>query len=235
MLAANRANAQKCTGPRTERGKARVALNALKHGKHAIGLREKLAKMGDSEGEAQFKWFRNQIARAFGVNNSKDRDWAEIERMAAELWCAARQMQKLGRMPETKTVGAPKAKPESTVFSGNAGAQTRLPDRSPVRIRLRVRSNRHGVGLVFWMQRRKFWTLKRRLLLAEGKPMEPTRSWRKPLRAADIKSGGEFGDLRPSELESRWRKRKFRLWHRGLEEPITIEQERRIRWRKRLD
>ena len=89
--------------------------------------------------------------------------------------------------------------------------------------------------MVFWMQRRKFWTLKRRLLLAEGKPMEPTRAWRKPLRTADIKSGGEFADLRPSELESRWRKRKFRLWYRGLEEPITIEQERRIRWRKRLD
>ena len=32
-LAANRANALKSTGPRTRRGKARVTLNALKHGR----------------------------------------------------------------------------------------------------------------------------------------------------------------------------------------------------------
>ena len=39
MLAANRANALKSTGPPTAQGKARVALNPLKHG----GLRRPLA------------------------------------------------------------------------------------------------------------------------------------------------------------------------------------------------
>src|SRR5271167_2228443 len=40
LLAANRANAQKCTGPRTPQGRARVALNVLKHGAYAVNLPE---------------------------------------------------------------------------------------------------------------------------------------------------------------------------------------------------
>src|SRR5215813_6169861 len=35
LLAVNRANAQKSTGPRTLQGKNRVALSALRHGLHA--------------------------------------------------------------------------------------------------------------------------------------------------------------------------------------------------------
>ncbi len=38
---ARRANALKSTGPRTEQGKARVALNPLKHGRYADNLPEK--------------------------------------------------------------------------------------------------------------------------------------------------------------------------------------------------
>ena len=38
MIAANRANAQKSTGPRTGIGKARVAINALGHGKYTDKL-----------------------------------------------------------------------------------------------------------------------------------------------------------------------------------------------------
>ncbi len=49
MLAANRANAKKCTGPSTAEGKARVALNALKHGRRADRLPEKLPRAGDRE------------------------------------------------------------------------------------------------------------------------------------------------------------------------------------------
>ena len=44
FLAANRAHAQKCTGPRTPEGKARVALNALHHGLKARSFFSHLAK-----------------------------------------------------------------------------------------------------------------------------------------------------------------------------------------------
>jgi hypothetical protein len=44
LLAANRANAQKCTGPRTPEGRTRVALNALRHGLKARSFFSLLTK-----------------------------------------------------------------------------------------------------------------------------------------------------------------------------------------------
>ena len=44
LLAANRANAQKSTGPRTPGGKNRVALSALRHGVHAPDFLSALGK-----------------------------------------------------------------------------------------------------------------------------------------------------------------------------------------------
>ena len=44
MLAANRANAQKSTGPRTVEDKNGVVLHALKDGRQARNLRENLAR-----------------------------------------------------------------------------------------------------------------------------------------------------------------------------------------------
>jgi hypothetical protein len=38
-LAARRRNAQRSTGPRTPRGKARASLNAFKHGRRSASLR----------------------------------------------------------------------------------------------------------------------------------------------------------------------------------------------------
>ncbi len=48
MLAANRRNARKSTGPRTEEGKRRVRLNGLKHGLRCSSFRESLMKSGES-------------------------------------------------------------------------------------------------------------------------------------------------------------------------------------------
>ena len=64
-LAARRANALKSTGSRTQQGKARVALNSLKHGRSAVNLPEKLARAGHHQGEAEWRRIRARIARAF--------------------------------------------------------------------------------------------------------------------------------------------------------------------------
>ncbi len=58
MLAANRANAQKCTGPSTPRGRLGWLFNTLPHGAYAVSLAEKLFRAGDRQGEAQYRWLR---------------------------------------------------------------------------------------------------------------------------------------------------------------------------------
>jgi hypothetical protein len=47
LLAANRRNAQKSTGPRSEAGKRRVRLNGLKHGLRCNSFRESLIRSGE--------------------------------------------------------------------------------------------------------------------------------------------------------------------------------------------
>jgi len=64
-LAARRANALKSTGPRTEQGKARVALNTLKHGRSAVNLPEKLARAGYHQGAEEWRQIRARIAGTF--------------------------------------------------------------------------------------------------------------------------------------------------------------------------
>lgn len=49
--AANRANAAKSTGPRTEQGKRRSSLNSLKHGLHARSFREAMEALGEDPRE----------------------------------------------------------------------------------------------------------------------------------------------------------------------------------------
>jgi hypothetical protein len=59
-LIAGRANALKSTGPRTERGKARVVLNASRR---AVALREHLAQAGYREGEALYCRIRSRLLK----------------------------------------------------------------------------------------------------------------------------------------------------------------------------
>jgi hypothetical protein len=56
----------KSTGPRT-RGKARLALNPLKHGRRAVTLRDRLAQAGYRESEALYCRIRSRISRAFAT------------------------------------------------------------------------------------------------------------------------------------------------------------------------
>ncbi len=90
MLAANRANAKRSTGPRTQVGKARVALSALKHGRYAVNLPEKLLRARDRQGEAQYRWFPRETAATFGIGGPLEEQQAD--EMAARTWRVARDM-----------------------------------------------------------------------------------------------------------------------------------------------
>ena len=78
-LAARRSNALKSTGPRTRRGKARVCLNALKHGRYAVvaarsaRLREKLLEAGHTDQEAVYGAIRSQVAQAIRAQDPASR------------------------------------------------------------------------------------------------------------------------------------------------------------------
>src|SRR5579862_1629406 len=85
-LAARRANAQKSTGPRTVRGKARAGFNALKLGRHAARsarLRERLIRAGYDRQEALYGYIRSRIAQTFGGTTPEQRRWCDA--MATEI------------------------------------------------------------------------------------------------------------------------------------------------------
>jgi hypothetical protein len=90
FLAANRANARKSTGPRTERGKQRVRFNALRHGFRSSRFGEALEVRGkDREDATLFESLRSelmQIHRTTGLTQE------EIEGLAKIYWYEAQRL-----------------------------------------------------------------------------------------------------------------------------------------------
>jgi hypothetical protein len=146
-LAARRTNALKSTGPRTPRGKARVCLNALKHGRYAVlaarsaRLREKLLEAGHTGQEATYGAIRSRIAQAMpGPKDLVARQ--RIDRLALRIWCLSLRT----HSSETKLI--------SPVISGT--------NHLWVSTECEFASRRHTIvdrwtraGLVFWRQRRR--------------------------------------------------------------------------------
>ena len=78
----------------------------------------------------------------------------------------------------------------------------------PALLRIGAADRFRRIGLIFWVQRHRFWTLDRMLpAIARLEPLsEPPVSQR---------------------LERRWRRRKFRLAEPGLREWLALEEDAR--------
>ncbi len=192
LLAANRANAKKSTGPRTAQGKARVSLNALKHGKYAVDLPNHLVRAGYSGERARYDWFLAEITATF-PGSTRPEYQRYFERLAAQAWCLARNSgrfwTKAGKSSSIKRLGF-------VVASG---------------FRFRIQDRWRRLGLVFWVQRRRYWTLEKMLRAARGEePKSPPEGYR---------------------IEPTWRRRRFRGRRVGLWE--RQEMEERLRRRRR--
>jgi hypothetical protein len=84
--AANRLNAQKSTGPRTERGKRRSSLNALKHGVFARSLEESMQGLG--EDPAEFERLKRDFIVSF--QPATPFEAALVDDLASLWWRKAR-------------------------------------------------------------------------------------------------------------------------------------------------
>ena len=192
-LAARRANSLKSTGPRTERGKARVALNPLQHGRYGVNLPERLARAGHVKDEAEWRAIRARIAQVFepkfGLPEPSDVEPAEpqpetnrrfrpgfdemgphlqkrMDRLANWVWCSHRNWQEQWG-----------AKLECPLES--KANQARLSHRVPrsahrtaswIPPQIRIHNPWVRLGLVFYAQRRRGWMLQQltELILAWG-------------------------------------------------------------------
>jgi hypothetical protein len=86
LLAVNRRNAQKSTGPRTEEGKRRVVLNGLRHGLRSRSFRQSLIKSG--EGTAVLD--RNFLFHVVLLWPQTRQEVHRIARFVQALWSVAR-------------------------------------------------------------------------------------------------------------------------------------------------
>jgi hypothetical protein len=78
QLQANKLNAQRSTGPRTEEGKKLSRLNAVRHGLTATTV------IGALEDAADYEAFEQDIAADYGIVSATDREL--VARLASVLW-----------------------------------------------------------------------------------------------------------------------------------------------------
>ena len=142
FLAANRRNAQKCTGPRTPEGKARVSLNGLKNGRYAHRLPEKLEAAGYHSAAALYSQIHSEMAVAFNLENNPV-GGKQVDRVAAQVWCMAWRTGVLG------------SKRQSPLFRKDSRQLPRA------RLLFRIKDPRLRIGMVYWVQRKRYWTAKR--------------------------------------------------------------------------
>jgi hypothetical protein len=169
-LAARRANARKSTGPRTECGKARVALNPLKHGRRAVALRERLERAGYREGEAFYCRIQSRISKTLA--RPGDGSERQAERLASWIWTFRRGFERWQRQ---------RAKLECSLESSAGTARLSQPTRivtnccpcdntpqplpglplAPPATTITIRDAYRRIGMVFYTQQRRHFTERR--------------------------------------------------------------------------
>ena len=178
-LAARRANALKSTGPRTECGKARVALNALKHGRRAVALRERLARAGYRDGEALYCRIRERLSKTFARPGgpSGDQSGRHADRLANWIWVSQREWRrresirtKLECALESGTGTARLTKRTRIVTNCYPYTNSALPWPCT---RINVHDHYRRIGLVFYAQWRRLETDQRCKAVLLG--LEPFR------------------------------------------------------------
>ena len=159
MIAANRANAQKSTGPRR---KARVTLNALKHGGYAGRLFRSHLLLA-REDVALYDWLYRQICDNFRPVGKLQ--WARAERLARKAWCLCRTARQQGlrsgqKPPTRSSIWCALRVPTSWGGSGTKPiyAVKSTDSRITFPLRIRIEIPKTGIRLQFWVRsRRAVW------------------------------------------------------------------------------
>jgi hypothetical protein len=160
-LAARRANALKSTGPRTERGKARVALNPLKHGRRAVALRERLVRAGYRDGEALYCRIRARLLKTFA--RPGDHSDRHADRLANWIWVSQRERR--GRQairaklecPLESTIGTARLTKRTRIVTNNYPYDNSLSPWLPTNVS--VHDYYRRIGIVFYAQWKRHWTM----------------------------------------------------------------------------
>ncbi len=93
-IAANRANSQQSTGPRTVEGKRRVMWNALKHGQRSGNFRRALIRSGDDvKAYDRLCWMLVALFQPTlsGPKRSKGPGRRQVELLSRRMWCERRE------------------------------------------------------------------------------------------------------------------------------------------------
>ena len=89
LLAANRRNAQRSTGPRTAAGKQNSKFNSLKHGGYAALEHHHQTMLALGEDPEKFERLKRELAAALGPEDALSA--AQIEYLAKLCWRRARR------------------------------------------------------------------------------------------------------------------------------------------------
>ena len=180
-LAANRSNALKSTGPRTYRGRQRVTLNALKHGRNCVPRFFRTRLLQNHEDVALFDWMYDQTLEHIKPTNP--RHWKTCESTARLAFCrflnSTKRYQRLilagdaavrAEQPATSSVWCSMRYPKRFREDGDsspAPTTKRCQVRRLFPCKYQLRFEKTGHELTFWVcQRRRWWPAERPGVLA---------------------------------------------------------------------